>query len=78
MDRMLLNDSELCEIKRMYGQILVAVLRQVYGPGFADNAGNELTLNEALPDLDQRSLSLLRTDFGAGRLRDKLSPYSAT
>jgi hypothetical protein len=74
MNQMLLNNTELSEIKRIYGQTLIAVLRNVYGPGFANNAGNEQTLTDAFPDLDEHSLNLLLSDFQAGRLGAKLTP----
>jgi hypothetical protein len=51
MDRTFFNDGELIEMKRLSGWTLISVLREAYGPGFADNAGNEQTLDEALPSL---------------------------
>lgn len=73
MNQLLENDA-INEIEKEYGHTLIAVLRNLYGPGFANDVGNEQTLSGALPEMDERSLALLLQDFEAGRLGSKLNP----
>jgi hypothetical protein len=73
MTELLYEQREVAAIGRKYGQTLIAVLRDVYGPGFANDVGNEQTLSDALPELDDRSLALLLQDYRVDRLDDKLA-----
>lgn len=72
MTQVFLDHDEVNEIDKKYGHTLIGMLRDIYGAGFANDAGNEQALSDTLPELDDRSLKLLVTDFKSGRLADKL------
>jgi hypothetical protein len=73
MNQLASEHNAVIAIRQKYGHTLIGVLRDVYGPGFANDAGNERTLSDALPEMDDRSLKQLVEDFEAGRLDEKLA-----
>lgn len=60
------------EISRKHGNTLVATLRKIYGPGFAEGHPATETLSDILEALDEPSLTKLVHDHERGHLTDKI------
>jgi hypothetical protein len=60
-------------IGREHGDTLICTLRTIYGPGFANDAGNEEKLIDVLDEIDERSIRQLLRDEESGQLDAKLA-----
>lgn len=64
------------EISRKHGNTEVKLLRRIYGVSFAFGFTPNAKLSDALPMLDERSLTKLVSDHEAGMLEEKICVLS--
>ena len=64
------------EISRKHGNTLVGTLRKIYGKSFAAGYPEATKLSDVLMQLNETSLSQLRSDHGTGHLDHKLKEAS--
>jgi len=54
-----LSEGQTEEIRRAFGATKIFDLRQAFGVDFAHGAADELTVNDALPLMDEHSTAML-------------------
>jgi hypothetical protein len=64
------------EISHKHGATPIGTLRKIYGQGFAAGYPPTDRLSEALPYLNETSLSQLRRDYKTGHLDHKITNAS--
>ncbi len=57
------HHNAIGEISRKRGNTLIGILRKIYGEGFAPGLDQNMTLGDALPTMDVKSLSQIMVHF---------------